>query len=287
MKKTKLTIPSSLFTLLFLLASLNLVGQKLYTYPIGAQAYTFREHFPKDVVKTLDIIQEMGIVELETGTQKGYTEAEFKQLCLDRGITIPSTGCGFDELANDPMAIVKKAKALGAKYVMCAWIGHERNNFNIEDAKRAVKVFNEGGKVLAENGLTFCYHDHGYEFGKYEDGTLLDYIIKNTNPEYVSFEMDVLWTLHGGGPGAPEKYLKKYPTRFKLMHVKDLRKGVVGDLSGGTPAENDVPVGTGQGNWKTIIKLAKKNGIEHLFIEDESEKELINVPKSIEYLKSL
>ncbi len=115
----------------------------------------------------------------------------------------------------------------------------------------------------------------------------MDYIIKNTNPEYVSFEMDVLWTMHGGGADMPVKLLKKYPNRWKLMHVKDLRKGVKGDLTGGTPAENDVPVGTGQGNWKEIIKLAKKNGIAHCFIEDESNQELDFVPRSIEYLKNL
>jgi len=62
------------------------------------------------------------------------------------------------------------------------------------------------------------------------------------------------------------------------MHVKDLRKGVQGNLTGGTPAENDVPVGTGQGNWKEIIRLAKKNGIAHCFIEDESNQELDFVP---------
>jgi sugar phosphate isomerase/epimerase len=115
----------------------------------------------------------------------------------------------------------------------------------------------------------------------------MDYIIKNTNPAYVSFEMDVLWTMHGGGADMPVKLLKKYPNRWKLMHVKDLRKGVQGNLTGGTPAENDVPVGTGQGNWKEIIQLAMKNGIEHCFIEDESNQELEFVPKSIEYLKNL
>jgi sugar phosphate isomerase/epimerase len=172
---------------------------------------------------------------------------------------------------------------------MCAWIPHKvRGGFTLEEAKKAVALFNEAGKKFKENGLTLCYHDHGYEFQAFgKEETLFDYIIQNTNPEYVSFEMDVLWTMHGGGADMPEKLLKKYPTRFKLMHVKDLRKGVAGDLTGGTPAENDVPVGTGQGNWKAIIKLAKKNGIEHCFIEDESEKEEEFVPKSIAYLKSL
>jgi sugar phosphate isomerase/epimerase len=262
-------------------------AQKLYTYPIGAQAYTFRNHFPKDAIKTLDIIQGMGITELEAGAPKGMSPEEFRSQCEKRGISIPSTGVGFDELEKDLTDVIAKAKALGATYIMCAWIPHKGNDFTLEDAQKAVKAFNRAGKIFKENGITFCYHDHGYEFHKYEDGTLLDYIIKNTDPQYVSFEMDVLWTIHGGGADMPVKLLKKYPNRFKLMHVKDLKKGVVGDLTGHTPAENDVVVGTGQGDWKAIVKLAKKNGVAHLFIEDESEKELENVPLSIQYLKSL
>lgn len=274
--------------LLFLgILSFAAQAQKLYTYPIGAQAYTFRNHFPKDPVKTLDIIQRMGITELEAGGVKGWTNEEFRAQCEKRGITIPSTGVGFEELEKDLTDVIAKAKALGSTYIMCAWIPHKGNDFTIEDAQKAVKAFNRAGKIFKENGITFCYHDHGYEFHPFEDGTLLDYIIKNTDPKYVSFEMDVLWTMHGGGADMPVKLLKKYPNRFKLMHVKELKKGVVGDLTGHTPAENDVPVGTGQGDWKTIVKLAKKNGIAHMFIEDESEKELENVPLSIQYLKSL
>ncbi|MEY2794032.1 MAG: hypothetical protein RJA76_2024 [Bacteroidota bacterium] len=269
------------------LLSLAAQAQKLYTYPIGAQAYTFRNHFPKDPIKTLDIIQGMGITELETGGVKGMTLEEFKSQCEKRGISIPSTGVNFDDLEKDLSQVIANAKILGAKYIMCAWIPHKGTDFTFEDAQKAVKAFNRAGKIFKENGITFCYHDHGYEFHKYEDGTYLDYIIKNTDPAYVNFEMDVLWTMHGGGADEPVRLLKKYPSRFKLMHVKDLKKGVVGNLTGGTPAENDVPVGTGQGDWKTIIKLAKKNGIKHLFIEDESEHELEYVPMSIQYLKSL
>lgn len=263
------------------------LAQKLYTWPMGVQAYTFRKHFPQNALGTLDIIQKMGITELEGGAPKGMTAEEFKAQCAARGISIPSTGCDFNELEKDPVAVANKAKALGASFVMCAWIPHKGNDFTKADADRAIAVFNAGGKVLKEHGITFTYHDHGYEFHAYEDGTLMDYIIRNTDPAYVSFEMDVLWTMHGGGADMPVKLLKKYPNRWKLMHVKDLRKGVQGDLTGHTPAENDVPVGSGQGNWKSILKLAKKNGVQHLFIEDESDKELQNVPLSIQYLKSL
>ena len=71
------------------------------------------------------------------------------------------------------------------------------------------------------------------------------------------------------------------------MHLKDLKKGVKGDLTGHTPAENDVVLGTGQANFPAIFKAAKKAGIQHFFIEDESNLEETNVPKSIAYLKGL
>jgi sugar phosphate isomerase/epimerase len=275
------------FLFLVLVFSQGFAQKPLYTFPLGVQAYTFRDHWKNGVPETLDIIQKLGFTELEGGTPKGLTAAEFKKLCADRGISIPSTGCSFEDLQKNPQAIADAAKALGAKYVMCAWIPHKGNDFTLEETKKAVEVFNAGGKVLAENGLIFCYHDHGYEFRPHEDGTYMDFLIKNTNPAYVSFEMDVLWTLHGGGSASPQELLKKYGNRWKLMHVKDLKKGIIGDKSGHEPAENDVVLGTGQADWKKILKLSKKIGIKHYFIEDESNHELENIPKSLAYLKSL
>ena len=261
-------------------------NKKVYNAPFGVQGWTFRKQFPADgTIATLNLIQKMDITELETGAAKGTTNEEFKKLCNDRGITIPSTGSSFEELEKDPQKIIKNAKELGSNFVMCAWIPHKGNNFTIDDAKKAVEVFNSAGKIMKDNGITFCYHPHGFEFRPYQNGTLLDYIFQNTNPENVSFEMDVLWVLHGGGN--PVKLLEKYGNRWKLMHVKDLKKGVVGDFSGGTPAENDVVLGTGQADWKNIFRVSKKIGIKHYFIEDESEHEVENVPLSIEYLKNL
>ncbi len=277
---------------LFLLAFATLfasvaVAQNIFTYPIGVQTYTFRKHFPNGIEKTLDEIKSLGFTEIEGNLPIGITAADYKKMCDAKGLSIPSTGAEFDELVKDPIAVVNRAKILGAKFVMCAWIPHARNEFTLENAKNAVQVFNAAGKILSENGLTLCYHEHGYEFYPYQDGTLLDYIIKSTDPKYVSFEMDVLWVMHGGGAEMPVSLLNKYPGRFKLMHLKDLKKGVQGNLSGGTPAENDVPVGMGQGNWKEIITLAKKYGVVHCFIEDESNHEMENIPLSLSYLKSL
>jgi sugar phosphate isomerase/epimerase len=278
MKKTLLT----LFSLAFMSTAFS---QGLYQAPFGIQTYSFRNSFPKGIEATLDTIKSFGITELEGGAPEGMTPEEFKKLCTARGFTIPSTGCGYDELVKDPMAIVKSAKALGSTYVMTAWIPHERGKFNLDNAKKAVADFNAGGKVLKENGLTFCYHIHGFEFQPYEGGTLLDYIIKNTNPDYVSFEMDILWTHFGGGD--PIALLKKYGKRFKLLHVKDLRKGTPKDLTGGTSVENDVVLGTGEIDVAGVIREANKLGIKHFFIEDESSRVTQQVPQSIAYLKSL
>lgn len=254
----------------------------LYTAPFGVQAYSFRNSFPSDPAKVLDTIKMMGFTEVE-GVGRGVTEAEFRKLCDERGLTIPSTGAGYEDL-KDPMSIVAKAKTLGSKYVMTAWIPH-KEKFTLEDAKQAVADFNAAGKVLAENGITFCYHTHGYEFYPHENGTLLDYIIQNTNPKYVSFEMDILWVHFGGGD--PVALLNKYGDRWKLMHLKDLRKGTPKDLSGGTSTDNDVTIGTGELDIPAILKAAKKAGVKHYFIEDESSAVSKQIPESIKYLKSL
>ena len=287
MRKLTLQIILSLFVL-SIFASLPAQAQKMPKwFKIGVQAYTYRNHMGQNPDKILDLVRDLGIQEMEGGGSKTLSNADFLKKCQDRGIAVVSTGCDYNELKDNPAAVVTRAKELGVKMVMCPWIPHQKGKFNLQDAKNAVDVFNKAGKLLKENGVTLCYHNHGFEFQPYMDGTLMDYLVQKTDPKYVSFEMDVLWTMHGGGADMPVKLLKKYPNRWKLMHVKDLRNGVQGNLTGGTPAENDVPVGTGQGNWKEIITLAKKNGIEHCFIEDESNQEEQFVPISIAYLKSL
>ncbi|TMI97074.1 MAG: sugar phosphate isomerase/epimerase [Bacteroidetes bacterium] len=256
----------------------------LYTAPLGIQAYTFRRSFPINAAKTLDTIKMMGFTEIE-GSGGNISPQEFKKLCNERGINIPSIGASYEELVNHPDSVIYRAKILGADYVMCAWIPHDDGVLTFENAKKAAEDFNKAGKILKENGLIFCYHPHGYEFQPYENGTLLDYIFDHTNPESVSFEMDIFWIQFGGGN--PAELLKKYGSRWKLMHLKDMRKGIKKDLTGLTSSENDVALGTGDINIAAILKQAKKAGIQHYFFEDESSNIISQLPKSIAYLKGL
>lgn len=290
--KHKITVALGLATTLALSMTSTFAQSRkpLYTFPLGVQAYTYRHTFPKDVAATLDTIKMLGFTELETGVPKGVTVEEYKKMLDERGINVPSTGAGYEQIVKDPEEVVKRAKALGAQFVMVAWIPHQKSNFSLENAKKAVEDFNRVGKVLKDNGLTFCYHNHGYEFQPTTEvaekgATLFDYIVQNTNPDYVSFEMDILWAQHGGAD--PVKLLNKYGSRWKLMHLKDLKKGIKGDLSGGTPAENDVVLGEGQIDMPAVLKAAKKAGVKHYFVEDESNQESKQVPLSIAYLRNL
>ncbi len=97
--------------------------------------------------------------------------------------------------------------------------------------------------------------------------------------------MDILWVVF---PGAdPVKLLYKYGNRFRLMHVKDLRKGITGNLSGSTAQDNDVTLGTGQIDILSVLKAANKSGIIHYYLEDESSVYYKQVPQSIKYLNDL
>jgi sugar phosphate isomerase/epimerase len=275
------------FILLVLLIDDRVLAQNskpLFTAPLGVQAYTFRKSFPINAAATLDTIKLMGFKEMEGGGGRMPPE-EFRKLCDSKGISIPSMGVGYEFMNKYPDSVAYLAKIFGSAYVMCAWIPHKNGVLTIEDAANAVADFNRIGQFLKEHGIIFCYHAHGYEFQPYENGTLLDYIFKNTNPEYVSFEMDIFWIQFGGGD--PVGLMKKYGDRWKLMHLKDMRKGTKKDLTGLTGPENDVPLGTGEIDIPAILKEANKIGIKHYFIEDESNYVNLQVPQSIIFLKSL
>ena len=252
---------------------------------IGVQLYSFRNQFAKDVPGTLEKISKMGITEVEGGGTYGLPDTEFKKLLGKNKLSVVSIGADYKELEADPEAVAKKAKEYGAKYVMCAWIPHNGTDFTLDDADKAIAVFNKAGKVLKENGLTFCYHAHGFEFRPYNNETLFDHLMKGMDPQYANFEMDVFWMKHPGQD--PVALLEKYPGRFKMMHLKDRKPGTPGNQNGQADVESNVVLGSGDVGIAAIMKASKKAGVEKFFIEDESSRSLEQVPQSLTYLKSL
>jgi len=277
-----------LFLLFFLLFSPLIFAQKPFSKLLkdtpGVVSFTFRTDFSKDVAGTLDYIKAMGITNIEFSNLFGKTAPEMRALLDERGMVCTSYGVYYDALTNKTEKVIQEAKTLGAEFVRVGMIPH-KGIFTVQEADVAIQDFNRVGKILKENGIEFAYHNHGYDFAPYENGTLYDYLIQNTNPDYVSYEIDILW-VHQFGQD-PLAYLKKYPTRFKLMHVKDLKKDVPVGLDVKTSSENDVPLGTGQINVQAILKQASKSPIKYYYLEDENSNARTQVPLSLDYVKHL
>jgi len=270
-----------LILLSFSLFSLGLSAQTT----IGVQLYSFRNQIPKDVPGTLATISKMGIKEIEGGGTYGLPMDEYKQILAKNNLKMISIAADFNKLQTDLPAIINEAKAFGASYVTCFWIPHKGDEFTIDDVNKAISVFNTAGKTLKENGISLCYHPHGYEFRPYEGGTLFDHLVKSLDPKYANFEMDVFWIKHPGQD--PVAILKKYPNRFLLMHLKDRKPGTEGNQFGRADVESNVVLGTGDVGIAEIMKIAKNQGVKHFFIEDESSRSLEQVPQSLAFLKSL
>ena len=259
--------------------------QMLQAQEIGLELYTLRNQFKTSVPGALATIKSWGIHEIEGGGTYGLPMDEYKKLLAQNDLKMISVGVNYDTLAVNPQAAIDEAKAFGAKYIMCSWISHKDDEFTIDDMKKAVDVFNTAGKQIHDAGLTFCYHTHGYEFRPYENGTLFDYLVKNTNPEYVSFEMDVFWVKQPGQD--PVALMEKYPTRFVMLHLKDRKPGTEGNQNGRADESSNVVLGQGDVNIAAVMKEAKKIGIKHYFIEDESAIPEQQVPQSLAYLRQL
>jgi sugar phosphate isomerase/epimerase len=276
---------SSITKTLLVLTACLFSFQLISAQEIGLELYSLREKFKTDVPGALATIKSWGIHEIEGGGTYGLPMDEYKKLLAQNGLKMISVGADYNTLAKNPQAAIDEAKAFGAKYIMCSWISHNGDEFTIEDIKKAVDVFNTAGKQIHDAGLSFCYHTHGYEFRTYEGGTLFDYLAKHTDPKYVNFEMDVFWVKHPGQD--PVALMQKYPTRFILMHLKDRKPGTEGNQNGRAPEETNVVLGQGDVNIAAVMKEAKRIGIKHYFIEDESPNPEQQVPQSLAYLRQL
>lgn len=268
---------------LLIIAVIGLITIPITAQEVGLQLYSLRNQFKEDVTGSLDIIQSWGITKLEGGGTYGMTLEDFQKELTDRKMSVVSVGAGFEDLEKDPMIAVENAKKFGAKYVMCAWVPHDDNKWDLEETQHATEVFNKAGKVLKENGIILAYHPHGYEFRPYKDGTLFDYMAENATD--FTFELDVFWAHHGGGD--PLAIMKKYPKKITLLHLKDMEHGVEGNNTGHEDVETNVVLGTGQVDIAGTVMEAKKLGIEYMFIEDESSNVVEQVPESLVFLEGL
>ena len=268
-----------------MLANCAPVDSRVFQSSAGLELYSLRSQMAKDVPGTLAEVQSWGVKYVEGGGSYGLTPAQFKAQLAAHGLEEVSGMYSYEDWSKDPEAPLSQAAELGLRYVGCAWIPHN-DPFTEKLCRQAIEVFNRAGEAAARHGMHFFYHPHGYEFQPYGNGTLFDLLVRKTNPKYVCFQMDIFWIAHPGQD--PAKLLEKYPDRWKLMHLKDMRKGTpTGLVNGSSPETNDVALGTGQLDMPAILRAARKVGVEWYFIEDESPISEQQIPVSLGYLRDL
>lgn len=259
-------------------------GTGSFRGPLALQLYSLRAELKKDVPGTLAKVKAMGFSNVEMGGYYGLAPTEFRAELDKAGLKAVSMHADFNLLAKNIDQVIAEAKIFGVQYVGCAWIPHGKG-FTATDVARAAEVFNQAAERLKGAGFRFMYHIHGYEFVRDGEGTLFDRLAAATNAELVFFQNDVFWTSHGGAD--PAKLLLRYPGRFRLLHLKDMKKGTAGDLTGQAPEETSVALGSGQIDMKSVLAAARKIGIEWYIIEEESPRPLENIPAGLSYLRSV
>jgi sugar phosphate isomerase/epimerase len=253
-----------------------------FNQPFGLQMYSLRFELQKDVPGTIEKVAGMGIKDVELSGYYGKTAKEFKSLLDKNKIKCGSMIFGYDVFEKDPASIIEDAKFFGAKYVGIGWIPIKPFNKSVTD--KVASDFNKFGAIMKKAGLRFFYHPHGYEFAT-PDGNMMDILLEKTDPTLVTYQLDVFWMIHGGG--SPYEYLSKYPGRFELMHLKELRSDVIGNSSGGAPDATSVSLGRGITDWPRLLRLATRQGVKKYYIEDEAGNAIEQVPITINYLNNL
>lgn len=233
MKTRKLNFQTlSAATLLILLAAVSCTPVQKGKN-IGLQLYSIRDSIRKDVPGAIEKVAKMGYKFVEpagygNGKFYGLTPEEFKALCKKNGIYVLSshTGRPAPDSANWEATMawwdtcIAAHVEAGAKYIVQPSMGREAYE-SIEGIKRYCDYFNAVGEKCNKAGIRFGYHNHSREFTTVFDSTvvLYDFMLQNTDPAKVFFQLDLYWCVEGGAN--PVDYFNKYPGRFELWHIKD------------------------------------------------------------------
>jgi sugar phosphate isomerase/epimerase len=263
----------------FALMQSNTVQAAASEPAIGLQLYSVRSLLPKDFAGTLQMVAAAGFRNVEAAGFYDHSATEVKQMMATAGLNCVSAHYPLPTLLKAEDATIDYANALGLEYVICsspsvadpskfanapggAWPAM-LHSMTADDWKWNAEQFNRIGQKVKAHGMKFGYHNHTMEFRDLGGTIGLEVLLKETDPSVVTFEMDCAWVVAGGGN--PVELMAKYPGRFSLLHVKDLK-----------PAQADQPekrvsteLGHGVIDFKPIVAEARKIGIRYAIVEQE------------------
>src|SRR5215475_6937215 len=253
-------------------------GARVLGLPAGIQLYTVKDELAKDFDGTLKRVAAIGYKEVEGAGFYKKSAASFRKSIEDAGLTLPAAHYSLQELLGGLDAKLAFAHELGLKYIVCSFpfvanpgrfhaekfYEEISAGITMDDWKWNAEQFNKVGEKAKAAGMKFGYHNHNLEFRKEKGVTAFDELLRLTDPKLVTIEMDIGWVASTGND--PAAYLEKYPNRFELLHVKDIRAGkpsLEGEGTGSTE------LGRGTVDWKKVFAAAKRASVKHYFVEQE------------------
>jgi sugar phosphate isomerase/epimerase len=266
---------------------------------LGVQLYTVRDAIAKDFDGSLAKVAAAGYKEVELAgfdfaggkvSYFGKTPKEMRAALDHHGLVAPSTHVNYASLAPENFPeVLEASKVLGHKYIVNPWVEEEIRN-QPDGWKHVTETFNRVGETSKNAGFQFGYHNHWFEFLPAKDGKLpYDIILEGCDPKLVNMEMDLCWITSAGAD--PVKYFDRYPGRFPLVHVKDLKK-IPSVTTGGSQNFGDTvdltEVGSGIIDWKKLFTHADKAGIKVFIVEhDHPTAAFDSIKTSHDYLEKL
>lgn len=248
---------------------------------IGLQLYTLRNELPKDVKGTLEKVAQAGYTEVELYGFSikdqfwGLSPKELKKVLDTNGLKAVSGHYGLGTyLSNGDTseleAAIKAAKVLKSEYITVPWLD-ESLRTSVNDYKKIALLLNKAGKMCKEAGLKLAYHNHDFEFKKYNGITGYEILLKETDKNLVYFEMDLYWIVYS--KINPIELFKQNSGRFTMWHVKDMDKN---------NATLNTEIGSGSIDFKSIFEEARLSGMKYFFVEQETNYK----PNEIESIKT-
>lgn len=245
---------------------------------IGIQLYTVRAQMRADMPGTVAKIAGFGYKDVEFAGYFGRTAAQVRELLDANGLKSPSTHIGFDAMKADWDKTFDDALAIGQQFITVP-SPPEGTAPTVAAWQRVADDFNAAGEKARARDLTLGYHNHYTEFAAVGGTTPFEVLLTRTDPKYVSFQMDVCWATRGGAD--PRALIRKYPSRFVMLHIKDITPA---------PEWRQTDLGEGSIDFAGILRedASGKNVVKHVFVEhDQPADPMLFAKKSFDFLSKL
>lgn len=245
---------------------------------LAAQLYTLREYCktPEDIKASLKKVRDIGYTSVQVSGIGPIDPAELKAIVDELGLSICATHTPYQRFKEDLNNVIREHKLYGCEYVGLGAMPLEFRN--TEGFHGFAKEFNKIGRELRKNGLQFVYHNHRFEFEKFNGKTGMEILTDETDPENFWFLMDTYWVQAGGAN--PVTWIEKLKGRMKVIHFKDM--AIVKDQQ--VYAE----IGYGNLEWEKIINACADAGIDWVAIEQDTcpGDPFVSLKMSYDFLKS-